>query len=80
MTSKQYRIVYKFPLHGSLLPLLNVQKLYNNPSLAVALAVKTLSDPTRQNIQVVEVDSGEVIFETGLWDPSLPSKLIFIQS
>jgi hypothetical protein len=33
--------------------------------LAVAVAVKSLTDPTRQHIRVVHVDSGEVVFETG---------------
>ena len=65
MASKQYRIESNYPLRGSLLPLLSLQKLYNNRGLAVAVAVKSLTDPTRQHIRVVHVDSGEVVFETG---------------
>ncbi len=65
MASSQYRIESISPLRGSLLPLFSFQKLYKNRSLAVAVAVKSLTDPTRQQIRVVHVDSGEVVFETG---------------
>jgi hypothetical protein len=65
MASSQYRIEIDSPLRGSLLPHNSFQNLYKNRSLAVAVAVKSLTDPTRQQIRVVHVDSGEVVFETG---------------
>ena len=64
MASSQYRIESNMPLRGSLLPPNSYKALYNNRGLAVAVAVKSLADPTRQHIRVVHVDTGEVVFET----------------
>lgn len=72
MATSQYRIESSAPLRGSLLPLNSFKTLYNNRGLAVAVAVKSLADPTRQHIRVVHVDSGEVVFET---DPIRPDNL-----
>ncbi len=33
-------------------------------SLAVAVAVKSVADPTRQEVRVVHIPSGEVVFRT----------------
>jgi hypothetical protein len=64
MASSQYRIESSTPLRGSLLPPNSFKALYNDRGLAVAVAVKSLADPTRQHIRVVHVDTGEVVFET----------------
>ncbi len=64
MKARQYRIESKEPLLGRLLPTASLKRIYANPSLAVAIAVKSVLDPTRQNVRVVDVDSGEVVFET----------------
>jgi hypothetical protein len=40
------------------------QALYADRSLAVAVAVKSLADPTRQQIRVVHIPSGEIVFQT----------------
>jgi hypothetical protein len=64
MASSQYRIESSTPLRGSLLPLNSFKALYNDRGLAVAVAVKSLADPTRQHIRVVHVGTGEVVFET----------------
>ncbi len=64
MASAQYRIESRGPLRGSLLPPASLKQLYTDPSLAVAVAVKSLTDPTRQDIRVVHVPSGEVVFQT----------------
>ena len=64
MASSQYRIESFHPLRGSLLPPHSVREYYNDRGLAVAVAVKSLADPTRQHVRVVHVDSGEVVFET----------------
>jgi hypothetical protein len=65
MASAQYRIENRDPLLGSLLPPSpHFQSLYADRSLAVAIAVKSLADPTRQQIRVVHIPSGEVVFET----------------
>jgi len=64
MASAQFRIESSDPLHGSLLPPAPLQRLYTNQSLAVAVAVKSLTDPTRQDIRVVHVPTGEIVFQT----------------
>ncbi|MBP8061188.1 MAG: hypothetical protein KAY33_00130 [Polaromonas sp.] len=64
MASSQYRIERSQPLRGSLLPPQSFREFYNDRGLAVAVAVKSLADPTRQRIRVVHVDSGEVVFDT----------------
>ncbi len=65
MASAQYRIESRNPLLGSLLPPTpNFQSLYADRSLAVAVAVKSLADPTRQQIRVVHIPSGEIVFQT----------------
>ena len=65
-----YRIESRHPLLGHLLPGNSFKRLFANRSLAVAMAVKSVDDPTRQQVRVVHVASGEVVFETG------PSPLI----
>ena len=65
MTSAQFRIESRDPLSGGLLPQTpKFQSLYADRSLAVAVAVKSLADPTRQQIRVVHIASGEVVFQT----------------
>lgn len=65
MASRDYRIESNAPLHGSLLPPATFKQLYANCSLAVAVAVKSVADPTRQQVRVVHVPSGEIVFDTG---------------
>jgi len=64
MATSDYRIESNAPLQGSLLPSENVGQLYANRSLAVAVAVKSVADPTSQQVRVVHVPSGEVVFDT----------------
>ena len=64
MATPQYRIERSQPLRGSLLPPQSFREYYSDRGLAVAVAVKSLADPTRQRIRVVHVDSGEVVVET----------------
>ena len=63
-TVPAYRIESRDPLLGHLLPTQQRKTLFGNCSLAVAVAVKSVDDPTRQQVRVVHVPSGEVIFET----------------
>ncbi|TAG33630.1 MAG: hypothetical protein EAZ34_07300 [Polaromonas sp.] len=58
MTSTHYRIESKEPLLGRLLPPSMFRHLYTDRSLAVAVAVKSVEDPTRQRVRVVNVDNG----------------------
>ena len=65
MAGALYRIESRDPLRGSLLPPSpHFQSLYADRSLAVAVAVKSLADPTRQQIRVVHIPSGEIVFQT----------------
>ena len=66
MTVANYRIESRYPLGGSLslLPPGLFRHMYADRSLAVAVAVKSVSDPTCQQVQVVYVPTGEIIFET----------------
>lgn len=64
MAVDQYRIESRDTLKGSLLLSSNFQHLYTNPSLAVAVAVKSMTDPTQQEVRVVHIASGEIIFRT----------------
>ena len=59
-----YRIESRDPLLGHLLPLQYRKLLFGDCSLAVAIAVKSVVDPTRQQVRVVHVPSGEIVFET----------------
>lgn len=64
MAPAQYRIESRNTLRGSLLPPTALRQLYTDRSLAVAVAVKSLADPTCQEIRVVHVASGEIVFQT----------------
>ncbi len=64
MPSAQFRIESRNTLTGSLLPSPNFNHLYKDASLAVAIAVKSVADPTRQEVRVVHVPSGEIVFKT----------------
>ena len=64
MPSSDYRIENSLPVIGSLLPPGASSRLYADRSLAVAVAIKSVSDPTRQPVRVVHVPSGEIVFNT----------------
>ena len=66
MPTAHYRIESRCPHSGSLLPFTpgTFEHLYANSSLAVAVAVKSVADPTRQQVRVVHIPSGEIIFQT----------------
>ena len=59
----EYRIDSISPFVGNLLTPQN-EHLYASCSLAVAIAVKSVADPTRQQVRVVHVPSGEIMFQT----------------
>jgi hypothetical protein len=59
-----YRIENVDPVKGSLLPPSSSNHLFADYSLAVAVAVKSVADPTRQEVRVVHIPSGEVVFRT----------------
>ena len=59
-----YRIESRDPVDDSLLPSTDPNHLYASASLAVAVAVKSVSDPTVQEVRVVHIPTGEVVFST----------------
>ncbi len=61
---RPYRIEKTSPGGSSLLPEGSIREFYRDRGMAVAVAVKSLGDPTRQQVRVVHVPSGEVVFET----------------
>jgi hypothetical protein len=66
MRSAGYRIESNQPLRNHLLPSSPVLRddLYQDPSLAVAVAVKSMTNPSAQEVRVIHVPSGEVVFRT----------------
>lgn len=61
---RPYRIENSSPPRSSLLPEGSTREFYRDRGLAVAVAIKSLSDPTREQVRVVHVPSGEVVFES----------------
>lgn len=64
MACPEYRIERPQPLPGGLLPPQNPDELYTDRSLGVAVAVKSLKDPSRERVRVVHIPTGEVVFQT----------------
>ena len=64
MTAAEYRIERPQSAQGGLIPAHSLRETYTSRSLAVAVAVKSLQDPTREQVRVVHVATGEVVFET----------------
>lgn len=63
MTSADYRIESSHPLSSRLMPSAGAEHyLVNNRALAVALAAKSFTRPSGQEIRVVHVPTGEIVF------------------
>ena len=60
----EFRIEHGDAAASSLLPDSDFGHLYADASLAVAVAVKSVKDPSAQEVRVVHVPSGEVVFRT----------------
>ena len=59
-----YRIESRGHGDGALLTDSDFGHLYADPSLAVAVAVKSVADPSIEEVRVVHIPSGEVVFDT----------------
>jgi hypothetical protein len=59
-----YRIESRGASDGALLADSDFGHLYADPSLAVAVAVKSVADPSVEEVRVVHIPSGEVVFKT----------------
>lgn len=64
MSTPKYRIESSGTLRSGLLLSINFNHLYENSSLAVAIAAKSITEPERKEVRVVQIPSGEVIFRT----------------
>lgn len=63
MTSPDYRIESSHPLACRLLPATgSKQVLVGDRALAVAMAAKSTTQPSGQEIRVVHVPTGEIVF------------------
>lgn len=63
MTSADYRIESSHPIASRLLPLSGSQHyLLSDRALAVAVAAKAVTYPQGQEIRVVHVPTGEIVF------------------
>lgn len=61
---RPFKIESSSPPRSSLLPEGSTREFYRDRGLAVAVAIKSLRDPTREQVRVVHVPSGEVVFES----------------
>lgn len=63
MTSTDYRIESSHPLaHRFLAGTRSPQYMFSDRALAVAMAAKSVTSPTGQEIRVVHVPTGEIVF------------------
>ncbi len=59
-----FRIESSASTCDSLLPESDIKHLYADASLAIAVAVKIVADPSCEEVRVVHVPTGEVVFRT----------------
>lgn len=71
MASPDYRIESNHPLAGRLLPTPGSRQYFvSDRALAVALAAKSTTKPSGNEIRVVHVPTGEVVFrKPAAWRP-----------
>ena len=63
MTSADFRVESNHPIAGRLLPVSGSQQyFFSDRALAVAMAAKSVTKPSGQEIRVVHVPTGEVVF------------------
>ena len=68
MSAPKYRIESSGTLASNLLMAINFDHLYDNSSLAVAIAAKSITVPVQKEVRVVRIPDGEVIFRTNVAD------------
>ena len=65
MASVEYCIESNHPIVNRLLPQSEVQQCFMDASQAVAMAAKCVPNPFGEEVRVVHVPTGEVIFKAG---------------
>lgn len=68
MTSADYRIESNHPLTNRLLPRLKLPKAFHDLSHAAAMAVKCVPNPFGDEVRVVHIPSGTIVFRAGVQD------------
>ncbi|MBX3586191.1 MAG: hypothetical protein AB7I35_07345 [Ramlibacter sp.] len=69
MPSANYRIESNHAVFNRLLPASSLSRTFEDPSLAVAVAAKSVTQPLGQEIRVIHVPTGEVLFRTASVPP-----------
>lgn len=64
MQSMTYRIESDFPLNSDWLPAKAFKQHFNNISDAQAIAIEGVDDPAEQEVRVVCVETGEVVWRS----------------
>jgi hypothetical protein len=65
MTSADFRVESNHPIAGRLFPVSGSQQyFFSDRALAVTMAAKSVTKPSGQEIRVVHVPTGEVVFWT----------------
>lgn len=64
MASADYRIESNRPVTSRLLPVSSIRRSFEDPSVAVAVAAKSITQPLGEEIRVIHVPTGEVVFRT----------------
>ncbi len=72
MASAHYRIESNRPLMSRLLPLSKLPDMFEDRALAVAIAAKSVARAAGQEVRVVHVPSGEIVFRTSSDAPARP--------
>lgn len=62
MASADYRIESTHPFSNRLLPASKFPQVYQDRSLAVVMAAKSVSNLAGQEVRVVHVPTGEIVF------------------
>lgn len=63
MSSAEFRVESSHPIAGRLVPVSGSrQYLFSDRALAVSMAAKSVTKPSGQEIRVVHVPTGEVVF------------------
>jgi len=65
MTSADYRIESNHPLVNRLLPRSKLPRTFHDLSHAVALAVKCVPNPFGDEVRVIHIPSGKIVFRAG---------------
>ena len=60
----KYRIESEYQLESDWLPAEAFTQYYSDPSIAVATAIEGVDDPAKQEVRVVCIETGEVVWRS----------------